>query len=112
MKRQRAALRNSMGFVRPSTQSKNSLKMLIAALTSRFHNIRVQAVLRHSRALSLLGPRSLRPLSADRPHVGTFTYNTLYALATYMLKAMLYCFWKSCAVYLTLACTYYSAPQY
>ncbi len=34
-----------------STQSKNSLKMLIAAFTSRFHNIRVQAVLRQSRTL-------------------------------------------------------------
>ena len=43
---------------------------------------------------------------------GTFTYNTLYVLATHMLKAMLYCFWKSCAVYQTLACTYYSTPQY
>jgi len=34
------ALQNSGGFGRPSTQSRNRCRMLIAAFTSRFHNIR------------------------------------------------------------------------
>ena len=39
------------GLVRPLTLSKNSLRILIVAFTSLFHNIRVHAVLRHSRTL-------------------------------------------------------------
>ncbi|DBA72981.1 TPA: hypothetical protein ACH3X2_009926 [Trebouxia sp. C0005] len=44
-------LQNSGGFCRPSTQSRNKWRLLIAAFTSWFHNIQRQSIFLHSRTL-------------------------------------------------------------